>query len=92
MLMRKPFNVDDFARAYSGEADCPNAMLDPRTAAKGEIDTKADLWHFFDRLSAKLGRLETEDWPAITLIGHSMGAIVVIFRTRDQPSVTLQSP
>jgi hypothetical protein len=42
-------------------------------AADGKLDGKGDLWYLFNVLS----ELPADEQPPITLIGHSMGAIVV---------------
>jgi hypothetical protein len=65
MLMRKPFNADEFA------------------AADGKLDGKGDLWYLFSVIS----ELPEGERPAITLIGHSMGAIVVNEILRNFPDL-----
>jgi hypothetical protein len=69
MLMRKPFNVDDFS------------------AANGKLDGKGDLWYLFKVIS----ELPKPDRPAITLVGHSMGAIVVNEILRSFPDLPYRS-
>jgi hypothetical protein len=69
MLMRKPFNVDDFS------------------AANGRLDGKGDLWYLFNVIS----ELPEDERPAITLIGHSMGAIVVNEILRNFPDLPYRS-
>jgi pimeloyl-ACP methyl ester carboxylesterase len=69
MLMRKPFNADDFA------------------AADGKLDGKGDLWYLFN----VIGELAEDERPAITLIGHSMGAIVVNEILRNFPDLPYRS-
>jgi hypothetical protein len=69
MLMRKPFNADEFA------------------TADGKLDGKGDLWYLFNVISG----LPQHERPAITLIGHSMGAIVVNEILRSFPDLPYRS-
>ncbi len=47
--------------------------VDAFAEAEGKLDGKGDLWYLFNVIS----ELPPHERPAITLIGHSMGAIVV---------------
>ncbi len=52
-------------------------------AANGKLDGKSDLWHLFQVLK----ELPPEQRPPITLIGHSMGAIVINEILRNFPDL-----
>jgi hypothetical protein len=57
--------------------------VDAFAEAQGKLDGKGDLWYLFNVIS----ELPEEERPAITLIGHSMGAIVVNQILRNFPDL-----
>jgi hypothetical protein len=52
-------------------------------AADGKLDGKSDLWYLFNVLR----ELPANERPPITLIGHSMGAIVINEILRNFPDL-----
>jgi pimeloyl-ACP methyl ester carboxylesterase len=61
--------------------------VDEFAAADGKIDGNADLWHLFNVING----LPEAQQPAITLIGHSMGAIVVNEILQNFPQLPYRS-
>jgi hypothetical protein len=57
--------------------------VDAFAQAQGKLDGKGDLWYLFNVIS----ELPEGERPAITLIGHSMGAIVVNQILRNYPDL-----
>jgi hypothetical protein len=57
--------------------------VDAFAEAEGKLDGKGDLWYLFNVIS----ELPPDERPSITLIGHSMGAIVVNQILRNFPDL-----
>jgi len=54
---------------------------------QGSLDGKGDLWYLFNAISEVINELPEDERPAITIIGHSMGVIVVNQILRNFPDL-----